>query len=61
MEHWFTRRMEKLELLLLDKRDDQLQQIIMKVKKFKKNMPWKRCIHKNNHISSALHGNGFTQ
>ena len=41
METWFIRRFEKLELMLLDKHDEQLNPIINKLRKFKKNLPWK--------------------
>ena len=41
METWFVRRLEKLELLVLDFHNPELNNLVSKIRKFKKKMPWK--------------------
>ena len=41
METWFIRRLEKLELIVLDHHNPYLNNIILKIRKFKKKRPWK--------------------
>lgn len=42
MEMWFSRRLEKLEVKLLELHSGQLDEVVRKIRKFKKSMPWKQ-------------------
>lgn len=41
MESWFIRKLEKLELDILDRHDQNLNRILRKLRRFKKEKPWR--------------------
>ncbi len=41
MESWFIRKLEKLELDILDRHDQNLNKILKKLRRFKKEKPWR--------------------